>query len=176
MRAIIYAQCQVIKNHLGQAGKRARIPGGCNNCAQLCWAIVLKPFQLTKTLKWAEAIVALLRLRCRCRCRSWYAANVGNFIKSFNFRRAQPTITAAATTKAIQQSKSSGGPGFLWQIKSALRKEEEKGRRGGAKAACDLADCGKQLANKAKDNSSSSSNSSDSKRKQKQAERERERM
>lgn len=40
MRAIIYAQCQVIKNHLGQAGKRARIPGGCNNCAQLCWAIV----------------------------------------------------------------------------------------------------------------------------------------
>lgn len=48
-------------------------------------------------------------------------------------------------------------------------------RRGGANAACDLADCGKQLANKAKDNSSSSSNSSDSKRKQKQAERERER-
>lgn len=47
-------------------------------------------------------------------------------------------------------------------------------RRGGANAACDLADCGKQLANKAKDNSSSSSNSSDSKRKQKQAKRERE--
>lgn len=116
-----------------------------------------------------------LRLRCRCCCRSWCAANVGNFIKSFNFRRAQPTITAAATTKAIQQSKSSGGPGFLWQIKSALRKEGGGGGAGGrgAKAGCDLADCGKQLANKAKDNSSS--NSSDSKRKQKQAEKEKER-
>lgn len=39
MRAIIYAQCQVIKNHLGQAGKRARIPGGTivrNFVGQLC--------------------------------------------------------------------------------------------------------------------------------------------
>lgn len=35
MRAIIYAQCQVIKNHLGQAGKRARIPGGQQLCATL---------------------------------------------------------------------------------------------------------------------------------------------
>lgn len=45
MRAIINAQCQVIKNHLGQ--------GFAPACLQLGWTIVQKPFQLTKTLKWA---------------------------------------------------------------------------------------------------------------------------
>lgn len=76
--------------------------------------------------------------------------------------------------KQYNKANQVAGLAFYGKLSRLCGRRRKMRRRGGANATCDLADCGKQLANKAKDNSSSSSNSSDSKRKQKQAGRERE--
>lgn len=99
------------------------------------------------------------------------AISLNHLISGVLSKQLQQQLQQKQYNKANQKA----GLAFYGKLSRLCGRRRKIRRRGGAYAACDLADCGKQLANKAKDNSSSSSNSSDSKRKQKQAGRERER-